>query len=376
MLLKNPGFTAIAVLTLALGIGANTAIFSVVNAVLLKPLAYGEPERIVMLWLDGSVIGLNYPVGPVPIDIGEMRREAGTFEQIAAFRFRTADLSEDGDPERAARVDVTANFFAVIGVRPQLGREFSVDEEQPGQDRVAIISHDLWQRRFGGEANIIGRLITVNRERRAVVGVMPPEFHFPRGAEFALYGGLPPRTDIWLPYAESAEFWQRDNMREGAAIGRIKRGVPLAQSEAEINAIFRRVAETHPNNHVGWTVQLQRLSLQVTQQSRPVLFILLGAVGFVLLIACANVANLLLCRSAARQKEMAVRTALGAGWGRIVRQLLTESVLLSAAGGAVGLLVGASCLPAILAFSRRTSRASVKPRSMGKFCCSPFSSRC
>jgi putative ABC transport system permease protein len=351
MLLKNPGFTAIAVLTLALGIGANTAIFSVVNAVLIKPLAYGEPDRIVMMWLDASVIGLNYPLGPVPIDIGEWRREAGTFDQIAVIRTRNADLSEDGDPERAAGVDVTANFFAVIGVRPQLGREFSVDEEQPGQDRVAIISHDLWQRRFGGEANIIGRLITVNRERRAVVGVMPPEFHFPRGAEFAFYGGLPPRTDVWLPYAESAEFWRLDSTRVGAAIGRMKRGVPLAQAEAEINAIFRRVEKITPNNHVGWKVHLQPLSLQVTQQSRPVLFILLGAVGFVLLIACANVANLLLCRSAARQKEMAVRTALGAGWGRIVRQLLTESVLLSAAGGAVGLLVGAWCLPAILALS-------------------------
>jgi putative ABC transport system permease protein len=351
MLLKNPGFTVVAVFTLALGIGANTAIFSVVNAVLIKPLPYGEPDRIVMLWSINSGLKLNLPLGPLPVDLGEWRRQAGTFEQIAAIRFMTADLSEDGDPERVAGVDVTANFFAVLGVQPQLGREFSLGEEQPGRDKVAVISHGLWQRRFGGEANIIGRLITVNRERRAVIGVMPPRFHFPRGTEFASYG-LPLQTDIWLPYAESPEYWRRDDMRSGViAIGRLKQRVPLARAQAEMDAIARRQEVVTPNNHVGWTIQLQPLAMQVTQQSRPVLFILLGAVGFVLLIACANVANLLLCRSAARQKEMAVRAALGAGWSRIIRQLLTESVLLSAAGGAVGLLIGAWCLPAILAFS-------------------------
>jgi predicted permease len=350
MLLKNTGFTLIAVLTLALGIGANTAIFSVVNAVLIKPLSYGEPDRIVMLWSINLGLKLNLPLGPLPVDLAEWRRQAGTFEQIAALRPETADLSEDGDPERVAGVEVTANFFAVMGVQPQLGREFSLEEEQPGQDKVAIISHALWQRRFGGEEKIIGRLITVNRERRAVVGVMPPRFQFPRGAEFPGFG-LPPQTDIWIPYAESAAYWRRDDTREYGAIGRLKRGVPLAQAQAEMDAIARRQEEVTPYNHVGWTIQLQPLNLLVTQQSRPVLFILLGAVGFVLLIACANVANLLLCRSSARQKEMAVRAALGAGWGRIIRQLLTESVLLSAAGGAVGLLVGAWCLPAILAFS-------------------------
>jgi predicted permease len=350
ILLKNPGFTVVAVFTLALGIGANTAIFSVVNAVLIKPLSYGEPDRIVMLWSINPGLKLNLPLSPLPVDLGEWRRQAGTFEQIAALRLKTADLSEDGDPERVAGVEVTANFFAVLGVQPQLGREFSLDEEQPGQDKVAIISHGLWQRRFGGEANIIGRLITVNRERRAVIGVMPPRFHFPRGAEFPGFR-LPPQTDIWVPYAERAAYWRRDNIRSGVVIGRLKRGVPLAQAKAEMDAIARRQEEVTPNNHVGWTIQLQPLAVQVTQQSRPVLFILLGAVGFVLLIACVNVANLLLCRSSARQKEMAVRAALGAGWCRIIRQLLTESILLSAASGAVGLLVGAWCLPAILAFS-------------------------
>jgi putative ABC transport system permease protein len=350
MLLKNPGFTLIAVFTLALGIGANTAIFSVVNAVLIKALPFQEPGRIVMLWTDNPALNLGIrELPPLPVDLIEWRRQAKSFEQIAAFDSSPIDLSEQGDPERVGGVRITANLFSVLGVPPQLGRVFSVEEEQPGRDKVAIISHDLWQRRFGGETSIIGRLITVNRERRAVIGVMPPRFSFPRGAEMPAGYGLMPQTDVWLPYGESAAYWQRDDTREFIAIGRLKRGVALVQSQAEMSDIARRQAETSPNNHVGWTIHLRPLALQVAHQTRPILFVLLGAVGFVLLIACANVANLLLCRSAARQREMAVRAALGAGWGRIVRQLLTESVLLSAAGGAVGLLVGAWCLPAILA---------------------------
>jgi predicted permease len=350
MLLKNPGFTLIAVFTLALGIGANTAIFSVVNAVLIKALPFQEPDRIVMLWTDNPALNLGIgELPPAPVDLIEWRRQAESFEQIAAFKSSLADLSEQGDPERVGGVQITANFFSLLGIPPQLGRVFSVDEEQPGRDKVAIISHDLWQRRFGGETNIIGRLITVNRERRAVIGVMPPRFSFPRGAEMPAAYGLMPQTDIWLPHAESAAYWQRDDTREDIFIGRIKRGVSLVQAQAEMRDIARRQAETSPNYHAGWTIHLRPLALQVAHQTRPILFVLLGAVGFVLLIACANVANLLLCRSAARQKEMAVRAALGAGWSRIIRQLLTESVLLSAVGGAVGLLVGAWCIPAILA---------------------------
>src|SRR5262249_28303332 len=212
-----------------------------------------------------------------------------------------------------------------------------------------IISHDLWQRRFGGETNITGQLITINQERRTIIGVMPPRFSFPRGAEMPAAYGLMPQTDVWLPYAERAGYWQRDDTREYMAIGRIKRGVSLAQAQAEMSAIARRQAEVSPYNHVGWTVHLRPLALQVAVQTRPILFILFGAVGFVLLIACANVANLLLCRSAARQKEMAVRAALGAGRSRIIRHLLTESVLLSTAGGAVGLLLAAWGVEVILA---------------------------
>jgi putative ABC transport system permease protein len=352
MLLKTPGFTLIAVITLALGIGANTAIFSVVNAVLLKALPFHEPDRIVMLWTDHPALNLGFhELPPAPVDLPEWRRDAKSFEQIAAIRPRAADLSEWGDPERVGSVQVTANFFSLLGARPLLGRVFSVDEEQPGQDKVAIISHDLWQRRFGGEANVIGQLITVNQGRRTVIGVMPPRFNFPRGAEMPAAYGLMSQTDVWLPYAESAEYWRRDNIREYIAIGRIKREVSLAQAQAEMSAIARHQEEKFLKDHAGWTVHLRPLARQVAGQTRQILFVLFGAVGFVLLIACVNVANLLLCRSAARRKEMAVRAALGARWGRIIRQLLTESVLLSAAAGAVGLLLGAWGLRVILALS-------------------------
>ena len=352
MLLKNPSFTLIAVFTLALGIGANTAIFSVVNAVLLKALPFYEPDRIVMLWVDNPALNLGFhELPPAPVDLHEWRREAGSFEQIAAIRPLPTDLSEWGDPERVGGVQVTANFFSLLGAQPLLGRVFSVDEEISGQDKVAIISHDLWQRRFGGEANIIGQFITVNQERRAVIGVMPPRFSFPRGAEMPAAYGLTPQTDVWLPYAENAAYWRRDDTRDHIEIGRIKRGVSLTSAQAEMSAIARRQEKTLPNNHPGWTVHLRPLARQVAGQTRPILFVLFGAVGFVLLIACVNVANLLLCRSSARQKEMAVRVALGAGWGRIIRQLLTESLLLSIAGGAVGLLLGACGVRVILALS-------------------------
>jgi predicted permease len=349
-LLKNPGFTVIAVLTLALGIGANTAIFSVVNAVLLKDLPYHEPDRVVMIWTDNPALNLGFSeLPPAPVDLIEWRRQAQSFEQIAAFRSRPADLSEQGDPDRVGSVQVTANFFSLLGVNPLLGGVFTADAETPGQDKVAVISHSLWQRRFGGEAGIVGRFITINQERRAVVGVMPPVFSFPRSAEMPSAYGLMPQTEVWLPYAESARYWQMDNAREYIAMGRIRSGISLAQAQVEMSTIARRQAEVSPKNHEGWTIHLRPLALQVAGKTRPVLFILLGAAGFVLLIACANVANLLLCRSAARRKEMAVRAAIGAGRTRIIRQLLTESVLLSVVGGGAGLLLGAWGVRMILA---------------------------
>src|SRR5438034_11425666 len=207
MLLKSPGFTTVVILTLALGIGANTAIFSVVNAVLLKALPYREPERIVMLWTDNPSLNLGlHELPPTPTDLLDWRNQAQSFEQIAAFRARPADLSEQGDPERVGGVQVTANCFSLLGAQPMFGRVFSTDEEQPGKDKVAIISHNLWQRRFGGDANIIGQFVTINHERHAIIGVMRPGFNFPRGAEMPAGYALMARTDVWRPYADSTKY--------------------------------------------------------------------------------------------------------------------------------------------------------------------------
>src|SRR3989454_1382088 len=209
MLRKNPGFTAVAVLTLALGIGANTAIFSVVNAVLLKALPYREPERIVMLWTDNASLNLGFhELPPAPPDLLDWRRQAQSFEQIAAFRTRLADLSEQGDPERVGGVQVTANFFSLLGAQPMLGRVFSTDEEQPGRDKVVVISYSLWQRRFGSGTNVIGQFITINHERHAIIGVMRPGLNFPRGAEMPAGYALMAQTELWPPYADTAGYWR------------------------------------------------------------------------------------------------------------------------------------------------------------------------
>jgi putative ABC transport system permease protein len=349
---RNPAFSAVAVVTLALGIGANTAIFSVVNAILLKPLPYRNPGRIVMLWTDNASANLGFhELPPAPPDLLHWRKDAASFEQITAFRSRQADLSGEGDLERVGGVQVTANFFSLLGVAPFLGRAFSTDEEQPGNDKVVVISHGLWQRRFGGDTNLAGKFITVNRQRRAVIGVMPSGFHFPRGAEMPAAYDLLPQTDVWQPLAEDSRYWQDDDHRDFIAMGRLRQGISTAAADAEIRTISERLAAEYPLTHAGWTTHLRPLAMQVAGKTRPALLLLLGAVAFVLLIACANVANLLLCRSAVRRKEMAVRAAIGAGRGRIIRQLLTESVVLSSLGGAAGLVLGVGLIRMILAFS-------------------------
>jgi putative ABC transport system permease protein len=277
MLLKNPGFTAVAVLTLALGIGANTAIFSVVNAVLLRALPYHDPEQLVMLWTDNPSSNVGFhELPPTPTDLIAWRSQAQSFDQIAAFKVAWANLSDQGDPERVGAVRVTANLFPLLGLQTMLGRIFMLEEEQPGPNKAAIISYGLWKRRYGGDPALVGRTITCNRERLVVVGVMSEGVDFPHGTEMPSAYGIAPRTDVWIPFGEDSKYWQRNDTREFIAIGRLKPGVAVAQAQSEMTNIAERRAQENPATHAGWTVHLRPLALQVAGKTRPVLFILLA----------------------------------------------------------------------------------------------------
>lgn len=326
MLLKYKCFSAIAIIALALGIGANTAIFSLVNGVLLRPLPFPEPERIVTFQGENPTQGINDSNISLP-DFTEWSQQTDIFTSTAAFYTGSANLSAEGaEPERVPRAGVTSGFFAVLGVQPFLGRGFTAQDDQPDTQTVAIISHGLWQRRFGFDPAIIGKQITISTKPMTVIGVMPAGFE------------MPAQTQIWLTSAVVASEEHRDN-RSFFAIARLKRGVDLKQAQSRISAINAQLARQFPDTNKGWDANLWILHEWLVREVKPSLLALLGAVGFVLLIACANVANLLLARSAARRKEIAIRAAMGASRGRVLRQMLTESVLLSAIGGLAGLLL-------------------------------------
>jgi len=326
-LLKRPGFTAIALLALALGIGANTAIFSLVNAVILQPLPYRDPDRLISVYgtRNRSTQG---SVGPT--DFLDYRSQNKTFEQFAASgsMMLPMNLTGSGEPERLNASIITGNYFDTFGVRPALGRGFSLENEKTGQDHVTVLSHAFWQTRFGGDPNIVNKTINLDGKAYEVLGVMPAEVVLPQPAQ------------LWVPINFDADpEMKMRNARFLRGVGRLKEGVTLAQAQADTDLIAAQLEQQYPDSNTGWSLRLIPLREILVGGSRTMLFILFGAVGFVLLIACANVANLLLVRAAARQKEIAMRTALGASRLRIIRQMITESLLLAIFGGALGALL-------------------------------------
>ncbi|HKP11016.1 MAG TPA: ABC transporter permease [Blastocatellia bacterium] len=340
MLAKRPGFALVAILTLALGIGANTAIFTVIYGVLLRPLPFNDPDRVVWMW--GAVRDRGNRASVSPLDFLDYRARSQSFEEFAASISIPISftLTGSGEPERLSGAAVTTNYFAALGAKPMLGRSFVSDEEQAGRDRAVILSHSLWQRRFGADPQIVDRTITLDGQSFTVVGVMPPAIRFPFDA------------DLWRPISFDAN----PEMRQRKAhflrpIGRLRADVTLDRAQAEIDTIARQLEEQYPDTNTKWTMLLVPLQERIVGDIRPTLWILLGAVAFVLLIACSNVANLLLARSAARHREMAIRLALGASRWRIVRQMLTESLLLSLAGGVLGVLLALWGVGVLVSFS-------------------------
>jgi putative ABC transport system permease protein len=333
---RSPGFTIAALAALALGIGANTAIFSIVNAVLLKPVPFPDPDRIVVFQTT-SPQG-SFSAGS-PAKFQHWREQAGVVGDVAAFRTNVVNYTGEGFPEQLRAGQVSADYFHLFGAPLYRGRTFTADEDRPGGDRVAVLSYAFWMRRFGGQSSAIGRTMTLSGDVYTVVGIIGPAFDV---------GEFGPQPDVWIPFQLDPH--SNDQGHYFQVAGRLRPGVTLAQAQARLKLSAEDYKRKFPNTlQRDNSFSVQPLTEQLVSNVRPTLLILLGAVSFVLLIACANVANLLLARATGRKREMAIRAAIGADRGRIVRQLLTESVLLSVGGGALGLLLGMVAIRALLA---------------------------
>jgi putative ABC transport system permease protein len=336
---KSPGFSAVAVLTLALGIGANTAIFSVVNGVLLRPLAFRDPDRLVRIWHvppQASLPGISkFTVSPA--NFLDWQNQNHVFERMAIYRFRSFTLTGGQQAEQVDGSSVSAEFFDTVGVRPFMGRLFSSDEDQPGRSRVVVLSYRFWQEHFGSNRGIVGQDIMLDGTNYLVVGIMPASFRFP---DFA---------SIWTPMAWTDQEKMVRGNHNYLVVGRLKPGADVQQAQAEMNTISRRLEQQYPADDKGWGASVLPLQADLVSDVRPALLVLLGAVGFILLIACVNVANLSLARIFSRRKEVAIRTALGATSARIMRQVLVESVLLAILGGSLGLTYAHSGVRLIMA---------------------------